>query len=116
MPKVELKTEEIEENPDEPLGNEVADEVVNENEEEEEEEVVEIKEKEKLNPEDVFKPKQHSPTRGYLAIPVVLIGHCCLPTPLVGQHPSVAMRRGLRVEMLGKNIHCIWIVFHQQRT
>ena len=58
MPKVELKTEEIEENPDEPLGNEVADEVVNENEEEEEEEVVEIKEKEKLNPEDVFKPKQ----------------------------------------------------------
>ena len=59
MPKVEMsKVEETEVNPDEPLDFKNTDEQVNENEDEKEEEVLEIEEKEKLNPNDVFKPKQ----------------------------------------------------------
>ena len=59
MPKVEMsKAEETVENPDQPLDFKNTDEQVNEFEDEIEEEVVEIEEKEKLNPNDVFKPKQ----------------------------------------------------------
>ena len=59
MPKVEMsKAEETVENPDQPLDFKNTDEQVNENEDEIEEEVLEIEEKEKLNPNDVFKPKQ----------------------------------------------------------
>ena len=59
MPKVEMsKAEQTVENPDQPLDFKNTDEQVNENEDEIEEEVVEIEEKEKLNPNDVFKPKQ----------------------------------------------------------
>ena len=59
MPKVEMsKAEQTVENPDQPLDFKNTDEQVNENEDEIEEEVLEIEEKEKLNPNDVFKPKQ----------------------------------------------------------
>ena len=59
MPKVEMsKAKETEVNPDEPLDFKNTDEQVNELEDEIEEEVLEIEEKEKLNPNDVFKPKQ----------------------------------------------------------